>query len=245
MIPRENLDLRLVGGTRYLTPASQQFEKGSISHGGSQAALQQRWSWYSTTGQARRRTNLTVYATLSSSTDCSSSRGRECQFAIKPTGGKACNCIGPKATRLRDGDLRSHNIPHGLSMVPDRNEMTYICTWGDIWAKKHQCHYAIRYAGELCFCSFFIFIHLLPLVCTKWVLIRSPELTHPCVQKAIITPELERRTEWPNPPHTFNLKCRKGLYFAHSKAQPFVNEEQCTFLSYPFLKSSLCVSPRS
>lgn len=224
---------------------SQQLEKGSVSHRGSQAPLRQRCSWYGAAGQTRYSTSLTVYATLSSLTDGSSSWGRECQFAIKPIGGRACNCIAPKAARLGDSDLKHHNIPHGLSIVLGRNELTRICTWGDRWAKKHQCHCAIRYAGEWCFCSFFIFIHLLPLVCANWVLISSPQLAHPCVQKAIITPEFKRGTERPTPPRAFNLECRKGLYFAHSKEQPFINEKRCAFLSYPFLKSSFCVFPHT
>lgn len=103
---------------------------------------------------------------------------QECQFEFKPTGRKARNCIAPKATWQRASDLKSHNIPYRLSLVLEGNEMTYSSTWGDVWARKHQCHCAIRCAGKLCFCSFFIFIHLLPLGCTKWDFIGSSELTH-------------------------------------------------------------------
>lgn len=225
--------------------ASQQFEKGSDSPRGSQVVFQQRWSQYRIAKQTRYGINIIVCAAPSSLNDHSSSWGQECQFAIKPISARPCNCVVPKTTWLRDKDLKSHNIPHSLSIVPDRNELTHICTWGDTWARKHQCHYAIRYTAELHFCSFFIFIHLLPLVCTKWILISSPELARPCVQKTIITPELQRGMEWPTAPHRFNLKCRKGLSFACSKARPFINEEQCTFLFYPFLKSSLCVFPHT
>lgn len=85
-----------------------------------------------------------------------------------------------------------------------------------------------------------LILHLHPFLTTCLHKMDSPEFSHPCVKKAMIPPEL-KRIEWPTPPYTFNLGCRKGL--ASSKAQPTVNEEQWEFLCNH--SKALPIFPRS